>query len=155
MDSKETLIADLVAAREELLAAVDLVPTEERSTRVVCGEWTIRDLLGHVAGWEGLWVESLRQLAAGRPPEFEQIESIEVKNQAFYHARRDQSWEEPWADLQTAREAMLEVLQGIDEEELGRSFVFLLGIEGTAYRWVRIFLEHDLEHARELKEELS
>ena len=155
MDCKETLIADLVAAREELLAAVALVPPEQRSARFVCGEWTLQDLLGHVADWEQVWVESLRHVAAGRSPRFEQIESIEAKNQVFWDARRDQSWQEAWADLHNAREAMLEVLQGIDEEDLGRSFVFLLGTEGTAYRWVRIFAEHDLEHARDLTEELS
>ena len=155
MDSKETLIADLVAAREELLAAVDLVPQEERPSRLVCGDWTLRDLLGHVADWEGVWVESLRQLAAGRSPQFEPVESIEAQNQAFFQARRDQSWEEAWDDLRAAHEAMLEMLQGIDEEDLARSITFLLGAQGTAYRWVRIFVEHDLEHVRDLKEELS
>ena len=152
MDSKEALITDLVAAREELLAAADLVPPEERHSRSICGEWTLTDVLGHVADWEWVWVESLRHVAAGRSPQFEHIESIEAKNQAFFKARRDQSWEGVWADLHAAHEALLKVLQGMDEDDLGRSFTFLLGTEGTAYRWVRIFLEHDLEHARDLKE---
>jgi uncharacterized damage-inducible protein DinB len=151
MDTKETLIADLIAAREELLAAVDLVPPLERSSRVVCGEWTVRDVLGHVADWELVWIDSLRQLAAGRSPQFEPVESIEAQNQAFFRARRDQSWEEAWADLHTAHAELLQVLQSIDDEDLGRSMTFLLGGKGTVYRWVRTFLEHDREHARELK----
>lgn len=154
MDSKENLMADLVAARAELLAVVDLVPPEERSSRLICGEWTLKDTLGHVTDWEWVWVESLRQVAAGRSPQFGQFEGIEARNQAFFQARRDQSWEKVRSDLHAAHEVMLEALQGIDEEDLGRSMVYITGARGPVYRWVRIFVEHDLEHARELKDAL-
>ena len=76
---KDVLSAALSAAREELLAAAALVPPEERASRPVCGEWTLNDVLGHVADWEWVGVEGLRHMAAGQSPWFEHTENIDAR----------------------------------------------------------------------------
>jgi hypothetical protein len=90
--SRPVLLAALQAARDELLAAAALVPNMERTSRVVCGDWTLKDLLGHVADWEWYGVAGLRQMAAGQPPDPEPIDTIENWNQVHAEARREQSW---------------------------------------------------------------
>ncbi len=63
---REALLGDLRAARHELLAA--LVSFPPNSPVPVCGEWTAKDVLGHLADWEWVGVEGLRLMARGEPP---------------------------------------------------------------------------------------
>jgi len=149
---KVVLLAVLAAARAELLAVAALVPSEERQSRPVCGEWTLKDVLGHVADWEWVGVEGLRHMAAGRPPRVEHVEDIEAWNRAHAEVRRGQSWEEVWADLHAARRAMLDVLESeeLSQASLGRTFSFPWGQEGTPYEWLCIYVDHDRSHARDL-----
>jgi len=109
---KAVLLAALNAARDELLAAAVLVSSEERASHPVCGAWTLKDVLGHVADWEWLGAEGLRHMAAGHAPQVEHVEDLDAWNQAHVEARRSQPWEEVWADLHAARRSLLEVLQG-------------------------------------------
>jgi uncharacterized damage-inducible protein DinB/predicted RNase H-like HicB family nuclease len=152
---KMVLLAALAAARDELLAAVALVPAEERASRPVCGEWTLKDVLGHVADWEWLGAEGLRQMATGQPPQVEHVQDIDAWNQAHAEARRDQPWEVVWADLHAARRALLDVLEEMSQAELGRSFPFPWGPEGTPYQWIWVYFRHDREHAHDLRQALG
>jgi len=147
----ELLLAVLTAAREELLAAAALIPPQARASRPVCGHWTLKDVLAHVADWEWLGVEGLRHMAAGRPPQVEHVEDIDAWNQAHYEARRDQPWEDVWSDLHAAREALVGLVEGMGRTDLSRAFAFPWGGEGAAYQWASIFAAHDREHAEGLR----
>jgi len=149
---KETLLAALSAARAGLLRAAALVLVEERASRRICGEWTLQDVLGHVADWEWVGVEGLRCMAAGQSPQVEYIESIDAWNQAHREARRDQPWEQVWDDFHAAREALVAVLRDMARDDLARSFAFPWGPQGTAYQWVGVYVSHDREHARDLEQ---
>ena len=148
---KAVLLAALAAARDELLTAAARVPPEERASRPVCGKWTLKDVLGHVADWEWLGVEGLRQMAAGNAPQVEYVEDLDAWNQAHTEARRSQPWETVWADFHAARRALLEVLEGMSQVKLERSFPSPWGSDLTPYRWTCVYLPHDREHAEGLR----
>jgi uncharacterized damage-inducible protein DinB len=152
---KTVLLAALAAARDELLAAAALVLPEEQASRLVCGKWTLKDVVGHVADWEWFGVDGLRQMAAGQAPQVEHIENIDAWNQIHAEARRDQSWEAVWADLHAARRALLDVLEEMSQAELGRFFPFPWGAEGTPYQWIWVYFRHDREHAHGLRQALG
>jgi hypothetical protein len=107
--------------------------------------------LGHVADWESVGVEGLRDTAAGKAPQVEHIVDIDAWNQAHYEVRRDQPWEKVWADLDAARQALLEVLGEMSQAPLGQPHHFPWGQEGTAHWWVSVFVEHDRSHAHDLR----
>jgi hypothetical protein len=109
-----------------------------------------KDTLAHVADWEWVGVGGLRQMAAGQAPLVEHIADIEAWNQAHYESRRDQPWEEVWAGLHAARAELLEILDSMSQAALSQSHPFPWGPEGTAHRWVSVFVEHDRGHARDL-----
>jgi hypothetical protein len=111
-----------------------------------------KDVLAHVADWEWLGAEGLRDMAAGRPPQVEHVKDIEAWNQAHAEARRDQPWDEVWADFHAARKALLKALEGMSQADLARSFPFPWGAKGTAYWWVCVYIAHDREHAEGLRE---
>ncbi|MGD2148649.1 MAG: DinB family protein [Anaerolineae bacterium] len=145
------LSAALNAAREELLAAADLVAPGERTSRQVCGAWTLKDVLGHLADWEWEGVEGLRNMIAGQSPRVEHIADIDAWNHAHAQARRDQAWDDVWRDLQLVRGEFLDALGRMDEVRLAESFRFPWGRAGTAYQWTRVYVTHDREHAQDLR----
>jgi hypothetical protein len=145
------LLAALKAARNELLTAAALVPCEERASRGVCGEWTLKDVVGHLADWERVGVEGLRDMAAGCTPQCEHIADIESWNQAHAAARRDEAWADAWTDLHRVRDGLHSVLGGMSDEALTQVYRFPWGRRGTAYQWVRVFVAHDREHAEGLR----
>lgn len=152
------LRAALVAGRQELLAAADLVPGGEEDRRPVCGTWTLKDVLGHVADWELFGVEGLRYMAAGDAAgllQVPEITDIDAWNEAHVTARRGQPWAQVWADLVEARQALLETLEAIEPAALARRFRFPWGQQGTPYRWLRVYLAHDREHAADLRDLLT
>jgi len=146
---KSVLRAALAAARQELLACA-LIPAAERDSRPVCGVWTLKDVLGHIADWERVGVQGLRDMAGGTTPQVEFIADIEAWNQVHAGVRRDQPWEKAWGDLHAIRRDFLEVLGGMSQTELDRSYRFPWGPEGTACQWVTVFVGHDREHAQDL-----
>ena len=147
---KSVLLAVLEATRLELLACAAPVPVSERDTCPVCGVWTLKDVLGHIADWEQFGVCGLRDMAAGKAPQVEFIDDIDAWNQVHASLRRDQPWEEVWADLHTVRNALLETLNDTSEAVLEGSYLFPWGAQGTAYQWLTVFAGHDQEHAKDL-----
>ena len=84
------LLAQLAAVREELLAAAALVPPDQRTARTVCGEWTLKDAVAHVADWERVAAEALRAMAAGAAPAIRETD-IESFNPAHYSQRQNEA----------------------------------------------------------------
>ena len=154
---KSLLLATLDAARNELLAAAALVPIEEHSSRPVCGEWTLKDLLGHTADWEAFCVAGLRLMAAGRSPDLGWTGGLEEWNQEHYGIRRDQPWERIWDDLRATRRELISILGGFSQADLTRAFPSprIVRPEASPYTWVLIWLEHDREHAAHIRAALG
>lgn len=149
---KALLTTALAAGREELLAAAELVSPEERASRPVCGIWTLKDVLGHIADWEAYLLAGLRDMAAGRSPQVEHVPDEEAWNQAHAQARREQPWEAVWADFQGVHQALLEVLERMEQAGLERAFPGVWEEVTRPYTWVLLVLEHDREHARDLRQ---
>jgi hypothetical protein len=153
-DPKSVLLAGLNSARQELLNCAALVPVEERESTPVCGDWTLKDLLGHIKDWEWHGVEVLRYMSqyptVEQPPILEPIDNVEIWNIKHVEARRSQSWDKVWEDLFTMRETFLDVISGMEQVEMELIHSFPWGGEETPYEWVVSFLEHDRDHGRDL-----
>ena len=67
--TKESLLADLVAARQGVLGAALALSPEQRD-EVFLGTWSARDLLAHLAGWDCANLEAAQAILAGRRPAF-------------------------------------------------------------------------------------
>jgi uncharacterized damage-inducible protein DinB/predicted RNase H-like HicB family nuclease len=142
------LFASLQAAREELLAAVSCLAPD--SPVLVCGEWTARDVLGHLADWEWFGVEGLRLMARGEAPLVEPVTNLDAWNREHVAARRNEPWDVVLQDLHAARQALLDALQAMEPRLLGERMPFPWGGEGTAVDWLAVYPGHDREHAVEL-----
>jgi uncharacterized damage-inducible protein DinB/predicted RNase H-like HicB family nuclease len=152
---KSVLVAALEAAREELAAAIALVPREERSSRHLCGVWTLKDVLGHIADWEWFCVESLRQFSAGEATRVRHDGGVDAWNMAQAAVRRDHLWHTVWDEFHASRQALLVALNRLSQADLDEPFPSPWDPDGTPYRWIQVFQEHDREHARDIRTALQ
>ena len=66
---KDRLIGGLVEARVNLLAAARALTPAQRET-VFLGEWSVKDLLAHLAGWDRTYIVAVGEILAGQKPAF-------------------------------------------------------------------------------------
>jgi hypothetical protein len=154
---KYILRALLQSTRKEFLLTADLVPEAERSSRPICGTWTLKDLIGHLTDWEGVGIDGLRQLAAGQTPEFSYSISLNFDefNNSNAAARRDQSWDEVWHDFKENRQQLLALFDAMPESQLSRQFIAPWNQPSNGYRWTSIWFGHEHEHAIDVRRSLS
>ncbi len=63
------LIARIESSWDRWLAAVGACSPEQLNQTSTCGTWSGRDLIGHVAAWDGIAVDKIRGIVAGVQPE--------------------------------------------------------------------------------------
>ena len=149
---KTVLLAALAGARDELLAVLACVHEEERSTAAVTGSWTPKDVLGHVADWDAFIVRSLATFASGGTIDTREGRDLDAWNARHCELRRDQSWEEIWEDAAKNRALLMDVVTSLQDADLGRRFASPWREKHTPADWIRIWIEHDREHAAFVRE---
>lgn len=147
---KSILLASLNDSRAALMATVDLTPPDQRETALVAGDWTLKDVLGHVVDWEWWMADALRDISTGQAPQVESYETIEAWNQQHAAARKSEPWGAVWSDFRAARDALMGALAGISQEALAVRHPAPDVASRSAYDWAYTALEHDLEHAHGL-----
>ncbi|HRQ40846.1 MAG TPA: DinB family protein [Chloroflexota bacterium] len=150
------LRAMLHSSRKAFQALLPLIPEPEWTTRPVCGVWTMKDLFGHLTDWEKVAVDGLRPLAAGQIPEFDYtLDSFDTFNNKNAAARAQQSWDEVWADYETTRATLLDLLAQTSSADLQRPFMAPWGREITGGVWLLIWPGHEMEHAIDVRAALA
>ncbi len=147
---KSLLLAAMDAAHQEMLATIALIPEDERETRLVCGDWTLKDVLGHVADWEWYGVEKWRPEQSNRSLQIA-YPGIQEWNDRHAAARKDDTWERVWVDFINARSALRQILEDLDETELARIDPAPWNPNSTPYRWIGTWIHHEMEHAADLR----
>ena len=109
--------ADRVAP---VLAAAMNIPADRREEPGVCGEWSIKDLLGHLAYWDEVRIARLEADAAGL--DFQEDEREEdVINAEQAQARAGRSWDEILDEVTSTRDRLIELLANPTERDMSRS----------------------------------
>jgi len=144
--SKDALLREMDAGFAALLGAVSGL-SEEQMTRAWYGDWSVRDILAHVAGWHREEIAMLERMARGeRPvPEGADYTDDDAWNARFAAKWRAASAGEVLAELKASEEAYVAAAGRLPEErfEEGR----------TAQRLVQQgCIEHYREHADEIRE---
>ena len=55
-------------AQQEFVALAAAVPADERESRPLEGEWSLKQIIGHMVDYERLGVIALKAVAVGREP---------------------------------------------------------------------------------------
>ena len=91
------------------------------------GDWTFKDVVGHLNGWRGRWVRHLEAAARNEPPpapewpadlDDDTDAGVERVNQWLYQRDRDRPASEVLAETQAQFDRMTAAVQAIPEENL-------------------------------------
>jgi hypothetical protein len=115
MDTPELMAAEYRTDMRRLLAAVDSIP-EERLAEPIHGDWTIREVLVHLAGWDRAVAASAGDVVAGRPARLTQMRLDDI-NEDVVGSWRGATFDEARRELAEAHGALMATLDGRSLEQ--------------------------------------
>ena len=141
----------LNTSRAALMALADVVPADQRESGPVTGEWTLKDVAGHIADWDEIVVEATLAMEANQRITWEPIDYGEAWNQSHAAARRAQSLAHVWQNFLDVRGTVVtELAERVMEPDLGRLLPSPWGGEMSFYVCLAIPCRHDMEHVETL-----
>lgn len=107
------LIDDFKQARLDLIKVLKDFPKEKREV-VLFGEWSLKDLVGHISGWNIAATNAARSLEEGNTPEW--VKSINDFNKENVERREKWSWEKVSQEFLEASKALIEEYERLPRE---------------------------------------
>ncbi len=120
------------------------------------GSWSVKDLLGHLAGYE----EQAVAIATGKKPPFDfgRFRSVDERNAADLERKRAWTVKRVRKDLEVTRSELLEVIDNMDDERWSAKIRTRTGYSGLALVLGRLLVggrhglyAHDLAHIVDLR----
>jgi len=145
MSDRDELLSRLQESRDELVSAIQGLP-DDKLTAPLAGEWSAKDIMGHIASWDEFTASDLRRIACGRLPCLAAFREDEVDNWNAFLMRPRRVFPLPQiqAEFEEARAEMLAALKGLPEALLAK---------GTMVRnIVGVFANHEKSHAQQIRE---
>lgn len=144
MGDREELLGRAEEARRAFLGAVEGL-TEEQMTKPAVGEWSIKDLLAHVASWDEMALPDIRRIARGDAPALAafDLKRVDEYNAMIMSLRRHFSLEQARRELDISRMSLLEAVGRLPDSALA---------EGQFARaLLQICTHHDVEHTEDIQ----
>ncbi|MEB2289292.1 MAG: ClbS/DfsB family four-helix bundle protein [Anaerolineae bacterium] len=151
---KAEVLADLRAARERLLSAIEGLSDAEMLRVGVVGIWSVKDVLAHLVSWEAELVTALAHLpqGAGRPPHIVEIEDIDEWNAEQYRTNAPRPLAAVLEDFHGVHKHLLEAVAALDNRTLddNRRFPWMEG-EPLSYLILENAAWHEEEHTESIR----
>ena len=117
---KQTAIAQAEDGFGKLLASVQGLD-ERAMTKVFYGDWSVKDILAHIAGWHHQMTESMLRMARGERPTPEGVDfsDADAWNARFAAGMKPQSAATVVADLQQSFANYIRAARAIADDRYG------------------------------------
>jgi hypothetical protein len=137
----DTIVAELRSARAEVKMSIEGLSDEEFSALSEDG-WSIKDHLTHLMALDELRFFEISRIARGGGAAFAGIsdEMFDQLNAALSESRRSMSVTQVLADMEFARDLVLQAVESAPDDALNENRYVDLGLLGSA--------EHDRDHAQ-------
>lgn len=150
MTDRAEILRDLDEAWADLQTVIGSLSEVEMHQPGITGDWSVRDLLGHMAFWARRGSEALRLLAAGRESEIEtpaNEQELDAWNASEAAGRGDLTPAEALAECTLSHQAARSALEAADQERLG------IEVKGwtMAHRFAEDTSRHYHEHAEHIR----
>ena len=151
MDKVDRLIEELGQARREMEQAVSTVDRQ----REICPGWTVKEVLAHISGWDAVGISTVQAHLAGEQPPPLEARGIDAYNAYVVAGCETLTYEEVAEDWRRARRQLENALTEAPPEKLGGDVRFPWGETGTITWYISILVEHEQEHAKEIRQIVS
>src|SRR5215207_11332035 len=154
MTTLSDALAELGRTRAELLAAISGLDEAALDRKGTVGNWSIKNVLAHIAAWEAWVVEALpaRMTTGTTPRDFQQRAEDEDRFNAEEVAEREElTPDEQLMELERTRAELLDYLASLDAAVLTRAHPWDTWA-GTLPEYVLEALrDHEAEHVEVLR----
>ena len=144
----------LASTRAELLAAIGGLDEAALDRKDVVGDWSIKNVLAHIAAWEAWVVQALpaRMTTGATPEDFRQRAEDEDRFNAEEVAEREElTPDEQLMELERTRAELLAYVRSLDADTLARRQPWDTW-EGTLPEYLLEALrDHENEHVEALR----
>lgn len=114
--NKQELTTKILTGRTQLEAALSHVDEERMPLIILHGEWSVKDLIGHLGFWENSVVSLFNALRAGKTPEpFPELDAL---NARVLSESRKQSLSEVRRQEKSAYQKVLSLIKDASDREL-------------------------------------
>ena len=154
--SKSKVIKRLHTERRRLEANLARLSREDIIRPNVVGEWSLKDVLAHLAHWEAFWPDWIAASRRG-----EEVETpapgltwkdLHILNQRIYEEHCDQSLDDVLEYFRTTHTEFMALTESLtDEEVLTPGFYAFTG-SGSLYDWLNAYAAHDLWGKKKIRE---
>jgi len=150
VEEKKRLIDLLSESQSVTLAALEGVDLEMRIYAE--SDWTIRDIIGHLATWDGQVTKSIRAFREGSEYAIPDMgEGEDDFNQQAVIEQRALTAQQVFAEWDQARVNFKAAVQEIPLEQFPGDLLYPWGDErGSIATLVDYMVEHDVEHREEI-----
>jgi hypothetical protein len=150
-DDRQALLDRFRSGYAAVEAAVDGVSPPELDRRAAPGEWSVREIVHHLADSEAVAYVRLRRLIAEDQPRIEGYDEPEYARRLHY----DRAIEPSLAVLRAVREASLQLLLSLSDEEWQRAGTHSESGRYAVEDWLRIYAGHSHDHASQIRAALD
>lgn len=150
---KDRLIFGLVTARQNILdQVVELSPHQQGE--IFLGEWSVREILAHLIGWDQTYLAAVQDLQAGELPSFYAAYDADWQSYNRNLVRQYEVGE--WSELVTAaRESqsqLVDYMRTLPDEEFSRGWgVRYGGTPVTIASLIEAEIKDEHEHSKQIR----
>jgi hypothetical protein len=134
-----------------ILQLLNEIKTQEIECHAI-GNWTIFDMLSHLAGWAVWRVNATKELLKTGRTDFSHFTTVGKFNADNVADRVNHTWEQIVQEVEYADEEWIALLNSLSEEEIFVSTHFRSPAWKTLAEWVKIAFDHYAHHARAIIE---
>src|SRR5512143_1900011 len=136
-----------IAAHDYLAACAACVPAGQEPALPITGEWTLKDVLGHLTDWLETIESAIDGAQAGRPPLHVEFTRIQEFNDAHSAARKGDTWAKVSAGYVAAWNRAQAALASTQLSDFTREVAVSERGPISLYSWLSIIPDHEIEHA--------
>lgn len=139
-DERRRLLHELEVERNQFIRNIETCRIRDIE-RPFAGEWSLKDIVGHIATWEAEIVTALRELSEGQRPallDFDQSH-IDRWNQDHVERKRAINFWSMLEQLRSGRARLLEEIEGVGDDDLANA-------GSVQRRLVHSAIDHEREH---------
>jgi hypothetical protein len=117
--TKNELLETLKKGRAEFEAVLTGLTPEEMTTPGVMGEWSVKDILGHIAMWESRLVTTVYAIERDATPKMFHTEAeVDRANAESYAEQRDRPLDRVLSDFHAVHAQLIKRLETLKERDL-------------------------------------
>ena len=152
--TRQELISRLDAERTRLEDVIGGLPPDQMTAPGAVGDWSVKDVLAHLAMWTSRCVTLVFQAEQGQPPEDvgAMFDGFEALNAADYQLQKDRPLDRVLADFRGSHRQLLRRLGSWPEASLDdpKRFPYLRGMSMSEFLISEV-ADHDAEHRKQIE----